>query len=90
MARPDYQSMMLPLLQLASDGKEHQISEATAALAKAFNLTEDERFELLPSGLASHPALYFVDPIAPDGGPLMQGRIARFDKSGHGRLGRPN
>jgi restriction system protein len=41
---------MLPLLQLASDGKEHRSREATEFLSDKFRLTEQERRELLPSG----------------------------------------
>jgi len=50
MAIPDYQSIMLPLLKLASDGKEHSIHETVDALADEFKLTNEERKELLPSG----------------------------------------
>ncbi len=50
MAIPDYQSIMLPLLKLASDKKEHPIKEAHETLAKEFKLTDDELLELLPSG----------------------------------------
>ncbi len=50
MAIPDYQSIMLPLLRLAEDSKEHRVREATETLANEFNLTEAERKELLPSG----------------------------------------
>jgi restriction system protein len=53
MAIPDYQTVMLPLLTLAADGKEHQISEATNILADQFHLTGSERKELLPSGVQS-------------------------------------
>ncbi len=50
MAIPDYQSIMLPLLKYAADGKDHPIREAIEALAEQFNLTEQEKRELLPSG----------------------------------------
>ncbi len=50
MAVPDYQSIMLPLLRIAADEKEHRLSEVTEALARQFNLTDQERKELLPSG----------------------------------------
>jgi restriction system protein len=50
MAIPDYQSIMLPLLKYASDGQKHSLREAIETLALQFNLTEDERKELLPSG----------------------------------------
>jgi restriction system protein len=47
---PDYQSVMLPLLRIAADGKEHHIRDAIDMLAKQFGVTEDERKELVPSG----------------------------------------
>lgn len=50
MAIPDYQSVMLPLLRFASDGNEHTLREAVEQLAEQFNLTEEEKKELLPSG----------------------------------------
>jgi len=50
MAIPDYQAMMLPLLRFAADGKEHTFREAVDSLANEFNLTEEERSQLLPSG----------------------------------------
>lgn len=53
MSIPDYQSVMLPLLQLAADCQDHNTREAIDALAAHFKLTDDERNEMLPSG-ASH------------------------------------
>jgi restriction system protein len=50
MAIPDYQKIMLPLLKYALDGQEHSIREVIGALADQFNLSGDERKELLPSG----------------------------------------
>jgi restriction system protein len=50
MAIPDYQKIKLPLLKFMSDGKEYKFSEMVEALAATFQLTEDERKELLPSG----------------------------------------
>jgi restriction system protein len=50
MAIPDYQSIMLPLLQYAGDRDEHSLREAIEALADEFELTSEERTELLPSG----------------------------------------
>jgi len=41
---------MLPLLKLASDGKDHRIRDAIQAIADKFDLSEEERRELLPSG----------------------------------------
>lgn len=42
MTIPDFQAIMLPLLEYASDGKEY--------LADVFNLSDEERKSLLPSG----------------------------------------
>jgi restriction system protein len=50
MAIPDYQTIMLPLLRFASDGKEHASREAVNFLAKEFRLSLEECNELLPSG----------------------------------------
>jgi restriction system protein len=50
MAIPDFQSFMLPMLELASDGREHSLEEARRVLAERFGVTEEERHELLPSG----------------------------------------
>lgn len=49
---PDYETLMLPLLQLAAEanGQEVALPAAVGLLADQFNLTEDERQELLPSG----------------------------------------
>jgi len=53
MTIPKYEEIMLPLIKLASDNKEHHVREAYDNLAKRFNLSEKERKELLPSGLQS-------------------------------------
>ena len=50
MAIPDYQSIMLPLLKLASNKKEHSMHDTIEKLAALFNLSDSERQELLPSG----------------------------------------
>jgi restriction system protein len=50
MAIPDYQTIMLPLLKFAADNKEHFLREAVDCLADEFELSEEERKEMLPSG----------------------------------------
>jgi len=47
---PDYQTLMLPLLRVASDGAEHTKREAVDKLSGQFELTPGERAQLLPSG----------------------------------------
>jgi len=44
---PDFQSIMLPLLKIAGDKKEHTIQEVRDLLAKNFSLNEEERSKLL-------------------------------------------
>jgi restriction system protein len=44
---------MLPLLELASDDKEHSMKEVRNWLAQKFSLTEQEQEALLPSGQAA-------------------------------------
>ncbi len=53
MAVPDFQSIMLPLLELAGEGETLQLRKAVDILAERFALTEDEKRELLPSGKQS-------------------------------------
>jgi restriction system protein len=50
MAIPDFQTIMLPLMQLAKDGELHQFHDAVINLALYFNLTDAEKSNLLPSG----------------------------------------
>ena len=50
MAIPDFQTLMRPLLEMATDGKEHTLAEAREKLAEGFKLTEEEIANLLPSG----------------------------------------
>lgn len=50
MAIPDYQTVMLPLLQLLADGEEHTMKNIVQELGKQFKLTEKELSILLPSG----------------------------------------
>lgn len=52
MAVPDYQSVMLPLLEFAEERQaEISIDAALEALATRFKLTEDSLKEMLPSGV---------------------------------------
>lgn len=48
---PDFQTIMLPLLEFLKDGKERTFRESIEALASRFKLNEEERREILPSGL---------------------------------------
>ncbi len=52
MSIPSYEDVMLPLLQFLSDDNDHKIRDAYKAMADHFELTADERAQLLPSGKA--------------------------------------
>jgi len=47
---PPYQKLMLPMLRLLSTGKEFKYREIIEELATEFNVSEEERKELLASG----------------------------------------
>ena len=50
---PDYQTIMLPLLKLISDQQEHSLQNSIDDIANQYQLTSEERRELLPSGKQS-------------------------------------
>jgi len=50
MAIPDFQSIMLPLLDFAGDEKEHTIREAIDHISDHYKLSEMERKDVLSSG----------------------------------------
>jgi restriction system protein len=47
---PDFQTVMLPFLEVLSDGQERSMRDMVELLASRFSLTEEERMEMLPSG----------------------------------------
>lgn len=47
---PDFQTLMLPFLKLMGDGQTHHINEIQEILSIEFNLTEEDKEALLPSG----------------------------------------
>jgi restriction system protein len=52
MTIPDFQTCMLPLLRAVKDGNEWTMKEVTLRLCDEFDLSNDEREEMLPSGKA--------------------------------------
>ena len=65
MAVPDYQSLMLPLLQFAArKGTEISTTEALETLAKELSLTEDDLKEMLPAGY-NPPSPTVLDGLRP-------------------------
>ena len=47
---PDFQTIMLPLLVILGDKKEHDTQNLMKTICDKYKLTEEERGELLPSG----------------------------------------
>lgn len=47
---PDFQTIMRPMLEVLSDGKDRDTATLRDELAEAFGVTADERAELLPKG----------------------------------------
>lgn len=47
---PDYQTFMLPLMEIAADGQVHRIHDAIEFLAELYGLSDEDRREMLPSG----------------------------------------
>ena len=74
---PDYQTVMLPLLRLMSDGKERQIRDALNTLADQFELTEVARKETLPSGKG-----IFVDRVGWARSYLKKAGLLNYPKRG--------
>jgi restriction system protein len=46
----DFQTLMLPLMEVLADARERTMRDVTASLADRFHLTDEERQQLLPSG----------------------------------------
>jgi restriction system protein len=83
MSIPDFQSMMLPLLQYAEDGREHSMGEAVDAIADVFKLTEEERNELYPSGKKKP---IFADRLAWTRTFLKQARLLEDTRRSHFKI----
>jgi len=49
-AIPTYQAIMRPMLDVCLDGEPHRLQDLIARLSHDFDLTDDERTALLPSG----------------------------------------
>jgi restriction system protein len=54
MAIPDYETLMLPLMQITSDGKEHSVNELSRHISDQFKLSSEEREQRIPSGQSTY------------------------------------
>ena len=68
MAIPDFQALMLPLIELCRDRKEHVAKELVSSLAEQFGLTEEERMQPLPSGGAPFCESGWMGTLTPKNG----------------------
>lgn len=87
MGVPDFQSLMLPLLRIAADGREHSLAEARDILAAAFKLSDADREELLPSGRQPKFAnrVAWAKSYLQQAGLLLSPRRGHFQISDRGR-----
>lgn len=66
MAVPDFQTLMLPVMEILADGVEHTSGDVRQNLASRLSLTDTDLAELLPSGTQpvfhnrSHWALWYL------------------------------
>jgi len=49
-AVPDFQRLLLPILQAAQDGEEHRLRDVGGQIASSLHLTPDDPNQRLPSG----------------------------------------
>src|SRR4029077_181904 len=82
MAIPDYQTLMLPVLKAAGDGKEHRIGEVIDHLALEFGLTEEEKQQILPSGMQ----LTFANRVGWAKTYLVQAGLLKATKRAHFKI----
>lgn len=82
MAIPDFQTIMRPLLQVASDGNQHSNRDARETLARTFKLTEEEKNALLPSGRQG----IFVNRVAWAKAYLQQAGLLDTPQRGHFKI----
>ncbi len=83
---PDYQTLMLPLLQIAAEG-ETTIPQVVARLAKQFSLTPEQIAERIPSGRSAliNSRAHWAKTYLLQAGLLEQPRRSWFRASAKGR-----
>lgn len=87
MAIPDFQTLMLPVLREAANG-EVKIGDVVSRLADRFQLSPEERVELLPSGRQTTFAnrVHWAKSYLGKGGLVRLTRRGHFEITDRGRL----
>lgn len=87
MSIPDFQSLFRPLLSYAQDGSEKRVSDAVAALAKEFKLSDEELNALLPSRRQTVFAnrVHWAKAYLKQAGAIQQARRSYFSITERGR-----
>ena len=83
---PDFQTLMRPVLQSSASG-ERRISDVVSEMADAFDLTEEERLELLPSGRQARIAnrVHWAKSYLKQAGLVRDTRRGHFEITPEGR-----
>lgn len=79
---PDFQSLMLPLLRLVADGEEYSMVDVRERLADDFDLSQEDRDQLLPSGRQA----VFANRVAWAKSYLQQGGLLSSIRRGRFRI----
>lgn len=87
MSIPDFQSLFRPLLSYAQDGSEKRVSDAVAALAKEFKISDEELNALLPSRRQTVFAnrVHWAKAYLKQAGAIQQARRSYFSITERGR-----
>jgi restriction system protein len=87
MTVPDFQALMLPVLQLATDGAEHRTGDVIEALGMQLGLTAADREELLPGGSQRrfNNRIYWAAAHLRAAGLIVSGGRGRFSITEAGR-----
>src|SRR3989442_13354784 len=86
MAVPDFQTLMLPLLELAGDGQEHTSPAAVESLAQRFQLSAADRGQLLQNGQPRfNNRVGWATTYLKKAGLLQAVGRGRFEVTDHGR-----
>lgn len=87
MTVPKFQEFMLPMLKLAGDGQVWKLADARQNLANNFDLPDEQREELLPSGRQTRLAnrVAWAKVYLEQGGLLVSPKRAYFQITDRGR-----